>query len=90
MDLAIESEMILVGPLWQVDGIDPLEFGAWLITSGLVMNDEVKWISFHSYYDFGYLIKLLTQEEIPQAESEFFEMLKLYFPVRACLHKKVG
>jgi CCR4-NOT transcription complex subunit 7/8 len=69
----------------QVDGIDPMEFGAWLITSGLVMNDEVKWISFHSYYDFGYLIKLLTQEEIPAAESDFFDMLRVYFPVRTCV-----
>ncbi len=66
----------------QADGIDPMEFGAWLITSGLVMNEDVKWISFHSYYDFGYLIKLLTQEEIPAAEADFFDVLKVYFPVR--------
>jgi len=62
------------------DGIDPLDFGAWMITSGMVLNDEVKWISFHSYYDFGYLVKLLTQEELPTAEADFFELLKLYFP----------
>jgi len=64
----------------QSDGIDALEFGALLITSGLVMREEVRWISFHSYYDFGYLIKLLTHEDMPIHESEFFEILRLYFP----------
>jgi hypothetical protein len=29
------------------------------------MREEVRWISFHSYYDFGYLIKLLTHEDMP-------------------------
>ena len=28
-------------------GIDPDEFAALLITSGLVMTDEAKWIGFH-------------------------------------------
>ena len=34
----------------------------------------------HSGYDFGYLLKLLTSSELPPEESEFFEMLKIYFP----------
>lgn len=59
-----------------------MDFGAWMMTSGMVLNDEVKWISFHSYYDFGYLVKLLTQEELPAVEGDFFDLLKLYFPVR--------
>jgi hypothetical protein len=42
------------------DGIDVDEFGELLMTSGLVLNDDIKWISFHSGYDFGYLVKLLT------------------------------
>ena len=41
----------------QRDGIDPFEFGALLISSGLVLLDDVHWVSFHSGYDFGYLMK---------------------------------
>jgi hypothetical protein len=35
---------------------------------------------FSSGYDFGYLLKLLTNAELPSEESEFFELLKIYFP----------
>ena len=42
--------------------------------------DNVRFLSFHSGYDFGYLLKLLTSQNLPQEESEFFELLKLYFP----------
>jgi len=61
------------------DGINVKDFAELLITSGIVLNDDIKWISFHSGYDFGYLLKLLTCENLPADESEFFELLKLYF-----------
>ena len=41
---------------------------------------QVRWISFHGGYDFGYLLKLLTCTALPSAEGEFFELLRLYFP----------
>ncbi|XP_075214382.1 CCR4-NOT transcription complex subunit Pop2 isoform X1 [Lycorma delicatula] len=62
------------------EGIDPLEFAELLMTSGIVLMEEVKWLSFHSGYDFGYLLKLLTDQNLPQAENEFFELLRIYFP----------
>ena len=34
----------------------------------------------YSGYDFGYLLKLLTDQNLPSEESEFFELLRLYFP----------
>merc|ERR1712226_695351 len=37
-------------------------------------------LSFHSGYDFGYLINLLTSQNLPKSEGEFFELLKTYFP----------
>lgn len=63
-----------------VDGIDFMDFSELLITSGLVLMDEVTWLSFHSGYDFGYLLKILTGESLPEDEGEFFELLKLFFP----------
>jgi CCR4-NOT transcription complex subunit 7/8 len=61
-------------------GIDPLRFGEILMVSGLVLDDRVKWVSFHSGYDYGYLLKLLTTKELPNDEKTFFDTLKLYFP----------
>jgi len=37
-------------------GIDVQEFGELLMTSGIVLNEDVRWISFHSGYDYGYLL----------------------------------
>jgi len=61
-------------------GIDPHRFGELLMVSGLVLDDRVKWVSFHSGYDYGYLLKLLTSQELPTDEKSFFDTLKLYFP----------
>lgn len=61
-------------------GIDPQRFGEILMVSGLVLDDKVKWVSFHSGYDYGYLLKLLTTQDLPTDEKTFFDNLKLYFP----------
>lgn len=62
------------------DGIDPYEFAELLMTSGVVLCESINWISFHSGYDFGYLLKLLTDQNLPAEESDFFELLRIYFP----------
>ncbi len=61
-------------------GIDVVDFGELLMTSGLVLVDDVTWVSFHSGYDFGYLLKLLICRPLPDTEKEFFNLLPLYFP----------
>lgn len=61
-------------------GIDHGVFGELLISSGLVLLDNVHWVSFHSGYDFGYLLKLVTCEPLPDTEAEFFERLHTWFP----------
>ncbi|GAA97487.1 uncharacterized protein L969DRAFT_83789 [Mixia osmundae IAM 14324] len=61
-------------------GIDVQDFGELLISSGLVLLDDTKWISFHSGYDFGYLLKVVSCAPLPTTEVEFFELLKLWFP----------
>jgi len=62
------------------EGIDVNHFGELLMTSGLVLADDVRWISFHSGYDFGYLLKVLTCAALPPEEDAFFELLHAFFP----------
>jgi CCR4-NOT transcription complex subunit 7/8 len=61
-------------------GIDIQYFGELLMMSGLVLNDEVKWMTFHSSYDFGYLVKTLTCTDLPSEEAVFMDILVTYFP----------
>merc|ERR1712142_617084 len=62
------------------EGIETVHFAEMLLVSGIVLLDNVKWLSSHSGYDFGYLLSLLTNINLPEGENEFFETLKLYFP----------
>ncbi len=47
---------------------------------GIVLNENLKWLSFHGGFDFGYMLKLLTNTKIPTFFEEFNEILKIYFP----------
>lgn len=67
-------------PQHESNGIDPNDFGELLTSSGLVLNNDIKWITFHGVYDFAYLLKVLTATKLPESEKEFFEILELYFP----------
>ncbi|KAL8737184.1 MAG: hypothetical protein Q9181_001941 [Wetmoreana brouardii] len=66
--------------LHEKQGIDPSEFGALLISSGLVLLDDVRWISFHSGYDFGYLVKLMLCKPLPEDETAYRKILRTFFP----------
>ncbi|XP_008794330.1 probable CCR4-associated factor 1 homolog 7 [Phoenix dactylifera] len=61
-------------------GIDANRFGELLMSSGIVLNDSVHWVTFHSGYDFGYLLKLLTCQNLPDTQPGFFNLIKIYFP----------
>jgi CCR4-NOT transcription complex subunit 7/8 len=61
-------------------GIDPQEFGSLLITSGMTLTDDVNWISFHSGYDFAYLVKMLSAKPLPEDEDAYRKLVKVYFP----------
>ncbi|XP_044538650.1 CCR4-NOT transcription complex subunit 7-like isoform X1 [Gracilinanus agilis] len=63
------------------EGIEAQYFAELLMTSGVVLCEGVKWLSFHSGYDFGYFIKILTNSPLPEEARDFFEILKLFFPV---------
>ncbi|KAL3204853.1 hypothetical protein MRX96_041157 [Rhipicephalus microplus] len=62
------------------EGIEPYEFAQLFTSSGIVYSENIRWLTFHSEYDFGYLIKLLTDELLPQNEAGFFKLLRIMFP----------
>merc|ERR1712224_424525 len=69
------------------NGIDAQDFGEALMMSGVVLNEEVRWIAFHGSYDFAYMTKILTghsstysleydqpeSARLPNDEGGFFE-----------------
>lgn len=61
-------------------GIPADMFGEYLISSGLVLNEDIHWISFHGIYDFAYFLRCVTNLPLPDNEIQFFETLKIYFP----------
>jgi len=79
-------------------GIEPAAFGEAIMMSGVVLTDDVTWVSFHGGYDFAYLMKVLSQKEMPKDEKSFFQSLGAYFPrlydvkylMKSCEHLKGG
>lgn len=62
-------------------GINHKVFGDYLMTSGLVVNADITWITFHGCYDFAYLMKMLMDEPLPPTSNEFSKYLEHLFPV---------
>lgn len=64
------------------EGVCPYRFGELLYSSGLVLNENIQWISFHGGYDFTYLAKVLHGPELPAELDDMHELLALFFPRR--------
>ncbi|KAF8659994.1 hypothetical protein HU200_058078 [Digitaria exilis] len=60
-------------------GVSARAFAALLMSSGLVCNPEVAWVTFHSAYDFAYLVKLLMGRKLPRSLPEFLKYVRVYF-----------
>ncbi|KAK4482734.1 hypothetical protein RD792_009901 [Penstemon davidsonii] len=63
----------------RVCGIDSARFSELMMGSGMVCNDAVSWVTFHSAYDFGYLVKILTRRVLPGGMKEFLEVVRVFF-----------
>ncbi|XP_014490403.1 probable CCR4-associated factor 1 homolog 11 [Vigna radiata var. radiata] len=61
------------------EGIDSWLFAELMMSSGLVCNEAVSWVTFHSAYDFGYLVKILTRRSLPHGLKDFLKILKSFF-----------
>lgn len=63
-----------------IAGIDPFRFAELFVTSGLVLMPDVRWITFHAGYDLAYMLRLLTQKELPNDVAGFLQLCRTYFP----------
>jgi len=61
-------------------GISHSLFAEYLLISDLVLNEKITWICFNGSSDFAYLLKYLINNQLPQEEKEFIDLINLYFP----------
>ena len=61
-------------------GADTMRFADLLVSSGLVLNEDTHWITFHGAFDFGYLMKAISNCKLPPTLDKFNLTAKMYFP----------
>lgn len=63
----------------KIKGIPHQIFAEYLMTSGICINPNLHWITFHGGADFGYMLRTMLGSQIPMDESSFFSLLGVYF-----------
>ncbi|XP_047326203.1 probable CCR4-associated factor 1 homolog 2 [Impatiens glandulifera] len=62
------------------EGVPLKVFAETIMMSGVFSNVFVRLINFHGSSDFGYLIKCLRWEDLPEKYDVFMELVKVFFP----------
>ncbi|XP_045802782.1 probable CCR4-associated factor 1 homolog 11 [Trifolium pratense] len=60
-------------------GVDSFCFSELMLRSGLVFNSSITWVTFHSTYDFGYLVKILRRSHLPTSLEKFLSNVRELF-----------
>jgi len=61
-------------------GIEPLAFGELLVSSGLILDEDVTWIVFHAGFTLANILKLATNKDMPATAALFYEQTRLFMP----------
>lgn len=61
-------------------GIQEVRLADLMISSGLILNEDIHWITFHGAFDFGYLMRVMANHKLPQTLEKFQNSMKVYFP----------
>lgn len=62
------------------EGIPSSVFRKFFLISGLLFGRfSLTWITFHGFYDFGFLIKILTARELPPHLHDFKSLVSYFF-----------
>lgn len=64
----------------KANGIPHTLFAEYFMVSGLVLNEDITWISFNGFSDFAYLLKILLGDSLPEEENIFTDVINEYFP----------
>ena len=84
MDNSFDRYKLLIGEdkfnKLKTKGIEHSLFAEYFLISGLVLNSDIIWISFHGSYDFAYMLKLLINTPLPERDEDFTNLLIEYFP----------
>lgn len=64
----------------RTNGIDPFEFAQLMIDSGLLLETSVTWLTYHAAYDFGFLINILMNNDMPNNREDFEWWVHKFMP----------
>jgi hypothetical protein len=72
-------------------GVTHAAFGELLISSGLVLDEDITFVTYHGGYALAYLLKLMTCRDMPATVDHFVDVTRLHLPrlwdLRYAMHK---